>query len=90
MKVELDLSNYATKPGVKKQQLWIPKRSELTSLKMDDGELGIDKLKTDPTDLSRLSNVVDNDAIGSDLSNELVIKKLILLIQIKKILKKKD
>ena len=72
VKGELYLYNYAAKPGVKKQQLWIHKKSELTTLKLEVGELDTDKLKTDPTDLSRLSNVADNDAVGSDLSDELV------------------
>lgn len=72
MKGELYLYNYAAKPGVKKQQLRIHKKSELTTLKLEVGELDIYKLKTDPTDLSSLSNVADNDTVGSDLSDELV------------------
>ena len=48
------------------------KKSELPTLKLEVGELDTDKLKTDPTDLSRLSNVADNDTVGSDLSDELV------------------
>ena len=72
VKGELYLYNYAAKLGVKKQQLRIHKKSELTTLKLEVGELDIDKLKTDLTDLSRLSNVADNDTVGSDLSDELV------------------
>ena len=72
VKGELYLYNDAAKLGVKKQQLRIHKKSELTTLKLEVGELDIDKLKTDLTDLSRLSNVADNDTVGSDLSDELV------------------
>ena len=72
VKGELYLYNYAAKLGVKKQQLHIHKKSELTTVKLEVGELDIDKLKTDPTDLSRLSNAADNDTVGSDLSDELV------------------
>lgn len=63
MKGELYLYNYAAKPGVKKQQLRIHKKSELTTLKLEVGELDTDKLKTDPTDLSRLSNVADKAVV---------------------------
>ena len=43
-KVELDLSNYATK-------------TDLASLKTEIDKIDIDKLKTVPVDLAKLSNV---------------------------------
>ena len=61
MKIELDLSNYATKSEVKKSvdTSQFAKRVDLSSLKSEIDKLDIDKLKPVPTDLSKLSNVVD-------------------------------
>ena len=63
-KVELDLSNCATKADLKKHlalihQIFV-KKADLASLKWDVDELGINKLKTVPVDLSKLSSVVNN------------------------------
>ena len=38
-------------------------KADLASLKLDVDNLSIDKLTTVPTDLSNLSNVVDNDVV---------------------------
>ena len=63
--IELDLSNYATKAdlkgatGIDKSNL--ATKSDLPSLKVEVDKIGIGKLKIFPTDLSKLSNVVDDD-----------------------------
>ena len=53
IKVELDLSNYATKDDIK----------TLASLKTEVDKIDTDKLKTVPTDLAKLCNVVKNDVV---------------------------
>ena len=64
IKVELDLSNYATKSEVKNATVVntpdFAKKSDLTSLQLAADELDINELKTD---LSKLSNAVDNDVV---------------------------
>ena len=52
IKVELDLSNYATKTDL-----------NLAALKSVVDKIDVDKLKTAPTDLAKLSNVVKNDLV---------------------------
>ena len=52
IKVELDLSNYATKTDL-----------NLAALKSVVDKIDVDKLKTAPTDLAKLSNVVKNDVV---------------------------
>ena len=67
MKVELDLSNYETKPDLSKatgvDTSEFVKKTDLTSLKSDVDEVGIDKLSTVSVDLNKLSNVVNNDTV---------------------------
>ena len=78
MKVELGLSNYATKADLKNPTgvgtSELAKKTDLTSLKLDVDELDIDNLKTVLTDLSRLSNLVDNDVVNKSESDKLVTK----------------
>ena len=63
VKVELDLSNYATKAdlknatGVAKSKF--AKKVHLANLKSDVDKLDIDKLKNVPTNLSNLKSKVD-------------------------------
>ena len=38
-------------------------KSDLASLKAEIDKIDVDKLMTVPTDLSKLSNVVDNDVV---------------------------
>ena len=56
VKVELDLSNYATKADLKNatgvDTSSFAKKSDLANLKTNLGKLDIDKLKTVPTNLS--------------------------------------
>ena len=67
VKVELDLSNYATKEDLKMQQVlihWILlKKNDFTNLKFDIDELDIGKLETTPNDLSKLSDVVKKEIV---------------------------
>ena len=65
-KVELDLSNYATKAdsngatGVDTSNL--ASKSKLAKLKAEVDKIDIGKLNTVPVDLSKPRNVVNNDA----------------------------
>ena len=67
IKVELNLSNYATKTNVKgatgADTSNLPAKSELASLKAEVDKIDMDKLNPAPADLSKLSNVADNDAV---------------------------
>ena len=62
MKVDLDLSNYATKADFKKatgvDTSDFAKKADLASLKLVVDELDIDKLKTVNVDLIKLRSVV--------------------------------
>ena len=51
-----------------------PKKTDSATLKWDVDDLNIDKLKTGPVDLSKLSNVVDNDSIQKTVYDKLVTK----------------
>ena len=63
MKVELDLSNYATKADLKTatgvDTSKFAKKVDLANLKSDVDNLYIDKLKNVPTNLSNLKSKVD-------------------------------
>ena len=67
IKVELDLSNYATKDDVKNithvDVSGFASKTNLTALKTEVDKIDVDKLKTTPTDLAKLSNVVKNDVV---------------------------
>ena len=76
VKIELDLSNYATKADLK-----IPtgadtsdfaQKIDLASLKSDIEKLDTGKLETTLVDLSKLNDVVKNEAIEKTEYNELV------------------
>ena len=64
---EVDLSNYATKldlrnaTGVNTYKL--AAKSNLASLKAKVDKIDVGKLEIIPTDLSKLSNVVNNDVV---------------------------
>ena len=72
IKVELNLSNYATKSNLKNvthvDVSSFASKPNLASLKTEVDKLDIDKLVPVPNDLAKLSNVVKND----------VVKKLIM------------
>ena len=66
-KVELDLSNYATKTDLKNithtDVSSFPSKTNLAALKTEVDKIDVDKLKTVPDDLAKLSNVVKNEVV---------------------------
>ena len=67
IKVELDLTNYATKTDLKNityvDVSSFASKTNLATLKTEVDKIDTDKLKTTPTDLDRLSNLVKNDVV---------------------------
>ena len=67
IKVELDLTNYATKDDVKNithvDVSSYASKTNLAALKTEVDKIDIDKLKTVPNDLAKLSNAVKNDVV---------------------------
>ena len=67
IKVKVDLSNYATKADIKNISHIVTSsfalKTNLANLKTEVDKLDIDKLVPVPVDLSKLSDVVKNDAI---------------------------
>ena len=67
IKVELDLSNYATKDDVKNvthvDVRSYATKTNLAALKTEVDKIDVDKLKTEPDDLAKLSNVVKNEVV---------------------------
>ena len=78
IKVQIDLSNYATKKDTNDithvDTSNFALKTNLVNLKTEVGKLDIDKLVPVPLDLSKLSNVVKND----------VVKKLCMINQLLK------
>ena len=70
--------NYVTRSGVKKATdvdiSDFAKKTDLVSLKWIVDELDIDKLKTIPTDLSKLNDLVENEIVEKSTYDELVKK----------------
>ena len=105
VKVELDLSNYATKLDFKNatwaDTSYFAKKNYLARLKSDVDELDIDKLKNVLTTLSNLKSKLDKldvDKLGpvpvdlsklSDVVKTDVVKKDVYKAKIKKIFKTK-
>ena len=67
VKVELDLTNYATKTDLKNithvDVSSFANKTNLAALKTEVDKIDADKLKTAPTDLAKLSNVVKNEVV---------------------------
>ena len=67
IKVELELYNYATKTDLKNithvDVSSFANEFNLAALKTEVDKIDRDKLKTVPTDLAKLSNVVNNDIV---------------------------
>ena len=67
IKVELDLSNYATKDDVKDiTHVYVSSyatKTNLAALKTEVDKIDTDKLKTVPDDLAKLTNVVKNEVV---------------------------
>ena len=78
IKVAVDLSNYAIKVDIKNithvDTSHFALKTNLANLKTEVDKIDIDKLKTVPVDLSKLSNVVKNEVIKKDEYNKLVNK----------------
>ena len=75
IKVELDLSNYATKYDIKNithvDVSSYATKTNLAALKTEVDKIDVDKLKTVPADLAKLSNVVKNDVVKKTTYNTL-------------------
>ena len=67
IKIKVDLSNYATKTDLKNvahvDTSSFALKSNLANLKTEVHKLDIDKLAPVPTDMSKLSNVVQTDVV---------------------------
>ena len=65
VKVELDLTNYATKTDLKNithvDVSSFASKTNLAALKTEVDKIDADKLKTAPTDLAKLTNAIEND-----------------------------
>ena len=78
IKVELNLSSYATKTDLKHvthddvDVSSFASKTNLASLKTDVDKIDVDKFKTVPVDLAKLSNVVKNDVVKKTQYNKLV------------------
>ena len=67
IKVELDLANYATKTDVNNithvDVSSFASKTNLAALKTEVDKIDADRLKTAPTDLAKLTNAIENDAV---------------------------
>ena len=67
VKVELDLTNYATKTDLKNTThvdvSSFASKTNLAALKTEIDKIDRDKLKTAPTDLAKLTNAIENDVV---------------------------
>ena len=80
IKVELDLTNYATKTDLKNithtDVSSFASNTNLSALKTKVDKIDIDKLKKVPDDLAKLSNVVKKDVVKkTDFSADNYVKK---------------
>ena len=78
IKIEIDLSNYATKKDINDithvHTSNFALKTNLVILKTKVDKLDIDKLPTVPVDLSKLSNVVKNDVVKKTVYDKVVAK----------------
>ena len=78
IKVKIDLTNYATKADINNithvDTSCFALKTNLANLKTEVDKLDIDKLVPVPLDLSKLSNVVKNDAVKKTEYDKLVTK----------------
>ena len=80
IKVELDLTNYATKTDLKSithtDVSSFASKTNLSALKSEVDKIDINKLKTVPDNLAKLSNVVKNEVVKkTDFSADDYVKK---------------
>ena len=73
IKVESDLSNYATKKDINDithvDVSGFPSKTNLAALKSEVDKIDIHKSKTMPTDLAKLTNAVENDLVKKTVYN---------------------
>ena len=76
--VKVNLSNYATKAGLKNaietDTFKLALNPNLANLKVEINKIDVDKLKTVLVELSKLSNVVNNDVVKKTVYETLVAK----------------
>ena len=80
IKVELDLSNYATKKDIKDithiDASGFASKTNSAALKTEVDKIDTDKLKTVPDDLAKLTNVVKNEVVKkTDFSGDDYVKR---------------
>ena len=67
VKVKLDLTNYATKTDLKSithvDASSFSRKTNLAALKTEVDKIDVNKLKTEPVDLAKLTNSVENDLV---------------------------
>ena len=67
VKVEIDLNNYATKTDLKNithvDVSSFASKTNLAALKTEVDKIDVDKLKTAPTDLAKLTSAIENDVV---------------------------
>ena len=75
IKVELDLTNYATKTDLKNithvDVSSFASKTNLAALKTEVDKIDVGKLKTAPVDLAKLTNAVENN----------LVKKLFIILK---------
>ena len=73
VKVNLDLTNYATKTDLKNithiDVSSFASKTNLAALKSEVDKIDVDKLKTAPLDLAKLTNAVENDLVKKTVYN---------------------
>ena len=73
VKVELDLTNYATKNDLKNimhvDVSSFASKTNLAALKSEVDKRDVDKLKTAPVDLAKLTNAIENDLVKKTVYN---------------------
>ena len=78
IKMELDLSSYAKKTDLKNlthvDVSSFALKTNLASLKTEVDKIDVDKLKTVPAELAKLSNAVKNDVVKKTEYDKLVSK----------------
>ena len=71
VKVKLDLTNYATKTDLKNithvDVSSFASKTNLAALKTEVDEIDVDKLKTAPVDLAKLTNAAEHDLVKKKL-----------------------
>ena len=72
-KVKLDLTNYATKTDLKNithvDVSSFASKTNVAALKTEVDKIHVDKLKTSPVDLAKLTNAVKNDLVKKTVYN---------------------